>query len=55
MENRVDLDQVAGLISRHAVAWKQSGLAVGALNWRDETAPWPCPLREDRGQVAVSD
>jgi hypothetical protein len=55
MENRVDLDQVAGLISRHAFAWKQSGLVVGALTWRDEAAPWPCPLREDRGQVAEPD
>jgi hypothetical protein len=55
MESRVDLDQVAGLISRHAFAWKQSGLVVGALTWRDEAAPWPSPLREDRGQVAEPD
>ena len=55
MESRVDLDRVAGLISRYAFAWKQSGLVVGALTWRDEAAPWPCPLREDRGQVAEPD
>ena len=34
MDSRVDLDQVAGLISRHAFAWKQSGLVVGALEYR---------------------
>jgi hypothetical protein len=55
MESRVDLDQVAGLISRHALAWKQSGLVVGALSWRDEAAPWPAPLREDRDQVVEPD
>lgn len=55
MENRVDLDQVARLISRHAFAWKQSGHVVGALTWRDEAAPWPSRLREDRSQVAEPD
>ena len=55
MGSRVDLDQVAGLISRHALAWKQSGLVVGALTWRDEAAPWPTPLREDRDQVVEPD
>jgi hypothetical protein len=55
MESRVDLDQVAGLISRHALTWKQSGLVAGALTWRDEAAPWPSPLREDREQVVEPD
>jgi hypothetical protein len=55
MESRVDLDQVAELISRHAFAWEQSGLVVGVLTWRDEAAPWPSLLREDRGQVAEPD
>jgi hypothetical protein len=55
MESRVDLDQVAGLISRHAIAWEQAGLVVGALTWRDAAGPWPYPLREDRGQVAEAD
>lgn len=52
MESPVDLDQVAGLISRHAIAWEQAGLVVGALSWRDVAGPWPYPLREDRNQVA---
>jgi hypothetical protein len=55
MDSRVDLDQVAGLISRHAILWEQSGLVVGALTWRDEAASWLSPLREDRGQVAKPD
>lgn len=55
MESRVDLDQVARLISRHAFTWKESGLGVGALTWRDAAAPWPSPLREDRGQVTEPD
>jgi hypothetical protein len=55
MESRVDLDQAAGLISSHAVAWAESGLVVGPLTWRDSTGPWPWPLREDRGQVAEPD
>lgn len=55
MESRVDLDQVAGLISRHAFAWEESGLVVGALTWRDAAGSWPSPLREDRGQVAEPD
>jgi hypothetical protein len=55
MESRVDLDQVAGLISRHAFAWEESGLVVGALTWRDAAGQWPSPLREERGQVAEPD
>ena len=55
MESRVDLDQVAGLISRHAFAWKESGLLVGALTWRDAAVPWPSGQRGDRGQVREPD
>ena len=55
MESRVDLDEVVGLISRHAFAWKQSGLVVGPLTWRDEAVSWPSPLGEDRSQVAEPD
>ena len=46
---------MAALITRHASAWEESGLVVGALTWRDAAAPWPSPLREDRGQVAQPD
>jgi hypothetical protein len=55
MESRVDLDQVAGLISRHAISWEQASLAVGALTWRDTAGPWPYPLGEDRSQVAEAE
>jgi hypothetical protein len=55
MESRVDLDQVAALITRHAVAWEESGLGAGALTWRDAAASWPSRLRGDRGQVAEPD
>ena len=55
MESRVDLDQVAGLIARHAFAWEESGLVVGPLTWSDAAWQWPSPLREDRGQVAEPD
>jgi hypothetical protein len=55
MESRLDLDQVAGLISRHAFAWGESGLVAGALTWRDPAARRPCPLTEDRGRVAEPD
>jgi hypothetical protein len=55
MERRIDLDQVAGLISGHAAAWEQAGLAVGALTWRDVGVPWPYPLKADRAEVADAD
>jgi hypothetical protein len=55
MESRVDLDQVARLISRHAISWEQAGLAVDALTWRDAAGAWPYPLREDRSQVTEAD
>ena len=55
VERRVDLDQVAGLISRHAFAWEESGLMVGPLTWRDAATGWPSPLMEDRGQVVEPD
>lgn len=51
----MDLDQVAALITRHALAWEASGLVVGAVTWRDAAASWPSPLREDRGQVVEPD
>ena len=55
VERRVDLDQVAGLICRHAVAWERAGLVVGALTWRDAGVPWPYPLKADRCEVAGAD
>jgi hypothetical protein len=55
VESRVDLDQVAGLISRHVISWERGGLAVGALTWRDAAGPWPRPLREHRSEVAEAD
>jgi hypothetical protein len=55
MESRVDLDQVAVLISRHAIAWEEAGLIIGALTWRDAGESWPFRLREDRGQAPDAD
>lgn len=55
VEGQVDLDQVAGLIARHAVAWREAGLAVGPVSWRDAGGAWPYLLREDRRQVAGAD
>jgi hypothetical protein len=46
---------VAGLISRHADAWKHTGLTVGALTWRDIGVPWPYPLKTDRREVTDAD
>jgi hypothetical protein len=55
MDRLVDLDQVAALMTRHISSWEESGLVVGALTWRDEAAPWPSRLREDRRLVADPD
>lgn len=55
VERWIDLDQVAGLISRHTLAWEQAGLVVGALTWRDVGVPWPYPLKNDRAEVADAD
>jgi hypothetical protein len=55
MERRIDLDQVAGLISEHAAAWEQASLAVGTLTWRDVGVPWPYPLKADQAEVADAD
>jgi hypothetical protein len=55
VESRVDLDQVAALITRHAFAWEESGLVAGALTWRDAAASWPSPLTEERSQVTEPD
>lgn len=55
MERWLDLDQVAALISRHAVAWERAGLAVDALTWWDAGVPWPYPLKADRDEVTDPD
>ena len=55
MEGRFDLDQIAAMISRHALAWQEAGLTVGPVSWGDGGEAWPYPLKEDRGQVAKAD
>lgn len=55
MERWIDLCQAAGLISGHAVPWKQAGLTVGELTWRDMGESWPYPFKADRSEVADAD
>jgi hypothetical protein len=46
------LDQVAGLISRYAIASEKAGLVAGPVTWKDAGGPRLYPLREDRRKVA---
>jgi len=55
VESRVDLDQVAGLISRYAIEWEKAGCVAGPVTWKDVGGPGLYPFREDRRKVAEAD
>ncbi|HYV77611.1 MAG TPA: hypothetical protein VE979_05750 [Streptosporangiaceae bacterium] len=55
VESRVDLDQVAGLISRYAIEWEKAGCVAGPVTWKDVRGPGLYPFREDRRKAAEAD
>ncbi|WP_328966595.1 hypothetical protein [Streptomyces sp. NBC_00239] len=55
MERVIDLDELAGLLTRRTAYWRASGLDVGRTTWRDAGAAWPQPLVADRAGVPDPD
>ena len=55
MDNRIDLDQAAGLLARHVQEWRKVGLVADALTWRDIGEPWPFRIKVDRSAVIDAD
>ena len=55
MENRIDLDEAAGLLVRHIPFWQTAGIVVDPVTWRDVGEPWPYPLKVDRATVIDAD
>jgi hypothetical protein len=45
MDGPVDLDQVAALIAGHALAWREAGLTIGPVLWKDAGAAVPATSR----------
>jgi hypothetical protein len=51
VESRVDLDAAAREIARRTCRWRESGVTVGDLTWRDQAEEWPPKLKTDRDDV----
>jgi len=48
----LDLDQVAAVLAGLRPGWREHGLVVRPLLWRDARGSWPQILHTDRGNVA---
>ena len=48
----LDLDQVAAVLAGLRSGWREQGLVVRPLLWRDARRSWPQILHTDRGKVA---
>jgi hypothetical protein len=55
MEPRIDLEEAARVLSAKLAGWRQSGIQVGAITWRDVGEPWPYPLKGNRAEVIDAD
>jgi hypothetical protein len=52
---RIDLDAAAEQIVRRREAWKQRGINVGDLTWREVGEGWPYELKTLRSDVQDAD
>ncbi|HEX4454664.1 MAG TPA: hypothetical protein VH143_27580 [Kofleriaceae bacterium] len=55
MDSRVDLDGAALEITRRADRWRESGMTLGNVTWRDQADGWPPQLKTNRGDVRDAD
>ena len=55
MENLIDLDEAAKLISHRAIAWHAAGIEVGPTTWRDQANGWPPEIKTNRDEVGDPD
>ena len=55
MERRIDLDAAADEIDRRVAGWRESGLDVGPITWREKAEGWPYPLKTVRSEVREVD
>lgn len=51
----MDLDVAAGEVERRATVWRQSGITVGSVTWRETDEGWPQAFKTDRSQVTSAD
>ena len=55
MDTRIDLDLAAARLEDRVDTWRQAGLDVGPVTWRDQGAGWPPVIRTDRADVRDAD
>ena len=55
MEARIDLDEAFRVLSSKMARWRQRGIEVAAVTWRDIGEPWPYPFKESRADVVKAD
>lgn len=55
MDDVVDLDLAAAEVQRRAEGWRQAGISVGDITWRDQAEGWPWSLKTDRTEVRDPD
>ncbi len=55
MKGIVDLDLAVIEIERRIEVWRQAGITVGEVTWRDQGSGWPPVLKTDRREVIDAD
>lgn len=55
MAGVVDLDGAVGELERRAAVWRQSGITVGSVTWRETGEGWPQPFKTNRSQIKSAD
>ena len=55
MDNRVDLDAAAREITRRSDRWRESGLTLGDVTWRDQGDESPPKFKTNRADVRDAD
>jgi hypothetical protein len=55
VECRIDLDAAAREIARRVDRWRESGVTIGDVTWREQADGWPPKLEVNRGDVRDPD
>lgn len=53
--NRIDLDRAAKEIVRRTDCWRDRGIEVKPITWREQAEGWPPKLKTNRSEVIEAD
>lgn len=55
VDDVVDLDSAVNEIVRRLDRWRDAGLVVGPITWRDQGEGWPPSIKTERAEVSDAD